>query len=160
MTNFNINFSFTFNELRNKWVVYELRCKNTGIVDYIGYNQLHRLFSFGDVLSNPLVDDKHPYICTVTDIVDSKNEAVQMRSFRCMSNGEVPRAMKYRSLASRSPFICHETGETFQTIQECVYRHGVGYGALCNHLNRKPGFKTVKGRTYSRNIPAQIQNNN
>lgn len=48
------------------------------------------------------------------------------------------------------PIKCNETGETFKSANAAATAHNVNYIQLLNHLNGKIGFKTVKGRTYSR----------
>ena len=43
---------------------------------------------------------------------------------------------------------CIETGEVFQSAQAAATAHDLTYGALLAHLQRRRGYKTVKGRTY------------
>lgn len=46
--------------------------------------------------------------------------------------------------------LCEQTGERWPTIVAAAKAHGVAASALSNHLNRKPGHKSVHGRTYRR----------
>lgn len=46
--------------------------------------------------------------------------------------------------------ICEQTGEQFNSMTECALALGLSSSALSNHLNRKPGHNTVKGRTFRR----------
>lgn len=46
--------------------------------------------------------------------------------------------------------LCNETGATWRTIAECAQSTGASMSALSNHLNQRPGFKTVKGLTFQR----------
>lgn len=49
-----------------------------------------------------------------------------------------------------SAVICNETGETFPNANACAKAHEIANSALINHLNNKPGHRSVKGRTYRR----------
>ncbi|RUW55586.1 hypothetical protein EOA32_00780 [Mesorhizobium sp. M1A.F.Ca.ET.072.01.1.1] len=44
--------------------------------------------------------------------------------------------------------ICNETGEEFESISHAARVHCLSQSALSNHLNQKPGHKSVKGKTY------------
>lgn len=64
-------------------------------------------------------------------------------------------AENYKSLLklTRVPprhVLCNETGERWKTLKEAAQAHNLAESALSNHLNGKPGHKTVKGRTYRR----------
>lgn len=47
------------------------------------------------------------------------------------------------------PVFCVETGERFFSVYAAAKAHKLTYSAILNHLKRLPGFKTVKGRTYT-----------
>ena len=49
-----------------------------------------------------------------------------------------------------SRIACVETGQEFNTAAEACRTLGLNSSALSNHLNGKPGFKTVKGKTFTR----------
>lgn len=49
---------------------------------------------------------------------------------------------------------CIETGEIFESQADCARTLGLNKSQLCNHLNRLPGYKSVKGRTFEKCRPA------
>lgn len=46
--------------------------------------------------------------------------------------------------------VCDQTGQVFETLAEAARTYELNPGALSNHVNGKPGFKSVKGKTFSR----------
>lgn len=46
--------------------------------------------------------------------------------------------------------VCNETGETFDSMGEAARHFDASVSAISNHIANRPGFKTVKGRTFSR----------
>lgn len=56
----------------------------------------------------------------------------------------------YSFTTGKSAVRCVETGEVYKSGYAAAKALGLGWSALCNHLNGKPGFKTVKGFTFTR----------
>lgn len=50
---------------------------------------------------------------------------------------------------NRKVIKCNETNQVFRTQQDACQFFGISTGNMSNHLRHKPGFKTLKGRTFS-----------
>jgi hypothetical protein len=46
------------------------------------------------------------------------------------------------------PVMCDQTGEIWPSARAAATAHGLTPSALSNHLARKAGFATVRGKTY------------
>jgi len=56
---------------------------------------------------------------------------------------------KYYDISEVLVVLCNQTGEIFSNAFTAANHHNLTYSALHNHLKRKRGHKTVKGRTYN-----------
>ena len=56
----------------------------------------------------------------------------------------------YSFTTGKSAVKCIETGEMYKSGYAAAKAMGLSWSALSNHLNNKPGFKTVKGFTFVR----------
>lgn len=57
---------------------------------------------------------------------------------------------RYSFTTGKSAVKCVETGDVYKSGYAAAKALGLGWSALSNHLNNKPGFKTVKGLTFVR----------
>lgn len=60
----------------------------------------------------------------------------------CNERGRVP--------TGRTMIRCIETGEVFENSSKACEQYSIPPGNMSNHLNRKPGHKTLKGLTFER----------
>ena len=135
-------------ELKKLYVIYELRDIHTAAIVYVGCAPLIQLMSLPDVWRNPRFDEDKYYILDVTDYCENKIAAKNLHAQRIREKASWPEYNRY-SYEHKGMIICEQTGEVFETIADAARVHAIDPGALSNHLNRKPGFKSVKKRTYS-----------
>lgn len=60
----------------------------------------------------------------------------------------IVRAWSHRNNGRGKAVRCVDTGEQWSTINEAASATETSYAQMHNHLNRRVGYKTVKGRTY------------
>lgn len=133
------------NEVVKQWVVYSVRDIQTAKMIFVGTSKITQLFNFADFrkLDNYNMDDS--YIIMIEDIVDNIGLAERSAAtIRIKNNVRI-----YPQLRS-TPVRCVDTGETFNSLVDACQTHGLTQSHLSNHLNRKPGFKTVKGKIYEK----------
>jgi hypothetical protein len=58
--------------------------------------------------------------------------------------------MKGKSIGVSRIIICNETKQEFKSITEAARAFNADLSNMNNHVNRKPGFKSVKGHTFRR----------
>ena len=143
-------------EIRASWVVYTHKDAG-GVVRFVGVTELADLFYMPDARNNSLW---HEYFGKPGDAIEI--EAVTIATSAKDAQMEQRRLIgQYQPICNLRGFyvdvsqqgvLCIETGETFESAAECARMHGLTYSALVAHLNRKPGHKTVKGKTYQRKI--------
>lgn len=142
-----------FNEL---FAIYTLKDAD-GAIRFVGVTRLSHLFEFEDARNNsewanvfgkPLATID----INVTALTTNEREAyaeqrrlITMYQPHCNLKGFY-QAAKYQSV------ICNETQEVFPNAAQCAKAHQIDASALGNHLKQRPGFKTVKGRTYSYHV--------
>lgn len=121
----------------------------TADVVFIGMCPFYQMGVLPDAKSNPFFKDDTNYILHVTDVCSTKGEALKTHSNRIRDNGPMPIMNKHGYFYKRKGLIeCIETGVTYQTASEAARINGSTQSNLSNHLNNKPGFRSVKGKTY------------
>lgn len=148
----NIRVITTANDIRQLYAVYT-HSDGEGVVKYVGVTPLSELFTLKDALCNSLwspMFGKHMQTLeiNVVGLTASEHEAYnEQRRLIAQHNAEFNKRGFYVD-PKKQAVVCVETGERFATITECARAHNLSYPALHGHLARKPGFKTVKGKTY------------
>lgn len=131
-------------KLTKKWCVYTLTDVSTNKIVYVGHIKLLQLFAFIDArLAN--VDLNKFYTIRVIELCENSGLALRSAMIKTRELGLkiVPKSRSFR-------VYCVNTGETFNSIKETCMVHGLQASNLSNHLNNKPGFNTVKGKTYKK----------
>lgn len=64
-------------------------------------------------------------------------------------DGKMPEFNKrFRTYNGGKLVFCYTTGQTYPSATEAAKTLNLSLSALCNHLNKKPGFRTVKGHVF------------
>lgn len=145
-----------FTDVRQLYAVYT--CADTnGVIQYVGVSLLSKLFTLEDAYNNSefsrifadiysSIEIKCVSLTTIEGeaLAEARN-LIRTHAPHCNLRGFYQRP-EYQSV------VCDQTGEIFHSVRACATAHGLSASALSNHLNRKPGYKTVKGKTYRRQI--------
>lgn len=154
----NINVLSVANDVRTLYAIY-MHKNIDGVVEYVGVTPLTELFSFTDAECNSLWSETFTkgrnigIEIVVMGLTPSEPEAfIEQRKLIAQYQ---PRCNKmgYWIDPKYQVVQCDQTGETWPNINAACKAHNLTYSALFNHLKRKPGYKSVKGRTYSRVMP-------
>jgi len=144
-----------FRKLSKDWAVYYIMDGLTAKVEFVGLCVLSQLFAAPDISSNPMFDQKfpdgHPVILQVSSIFKTKAEALKHQS-ELIRQYNLYKVMAQGRFMRTAPIICNETEEEFKTLAEAAARHGISASNLSNHLNHKPGFNTIRNKTYRRKV--------
>lgn len=140
-------------KLSQEWAVYIIFDGITAKVEYVGMCLMSQLFSIPDAFANSafikMFPDGHPVILRVDDVFKIKAEAIKRQAI-LINDHQLYKIMALGRFGRSAPIICNETGETFPTLADAARAHGIAAGNLSNHLNHKPGFRSLRNRTYSR----------
>lgn len=141
------------NKLAQEWAVYIIFNGITAKIEYVGMCLLSQLFSVPDAFANSafakIFSNGHPAILRVDDIFRTRTEAMKRQGI-LITEHQLYKIMAEGRFGRSAPIVCNETGETFPTLADAARAHGIGAGNLSNHLNHKPGFRSLRNRTYSR----------
>lgn len=152
----NVHVITTASDIRQLYAIYTHSDAN-GVIQYVGVTPLSELFTLQDAQCNSVWHDVFSKPLTtlemrVVALTPSEKEAyVEQRRLIAIHNPHCNRK-GYWIDPKRQGVTCNETGETWETVKDAAAAHGLTYSALHAHLNRKPGHRTVKGRTYSRTM--------
>ncbi len=141
--------------LKTAYVTYQLRNHN-GLVQYVGTCRLSRIMQLPDAIRHPdfatMFDTSKPISIEGIFISNSRTDchAKRIELIKSLNLKPVGGELKGQH---NVPITCVETGEVFHTLQDVVKAHGCTLAALCNHLQHKPMYNTVKGKTYYRGLP-------
>lgn len=149
----------TANDVRSLYAIYTHRDVDR-VVQYVGVTPLSELFQMTDALCNSRWPDTFGKPVTTLEIevialTASEKEAYQEQRRLIMLYHPPCNRRGYHIAPENQHVVCNETGETWATIREAATAHGLSYSQLHSHLKRKPGYKSVKGKTYSRTVPQQ-----
>lgn len=120
---------------------------------YVGVGRMTDIVNFTELVKNPAFIPTEPWSVKVFSShiteIEARNSTYKVIAV-LSPNKEVPEFNKhsYRN-RYRSHVICNETGTIYKTASEASHMIGVSSGRMSNHLSRKPGYKTIKGLTYT-----------
>lgn len=140
----------TIQTLKKSWVIYSIFHWKTAKVVYVGMCKMNVLFALPDFqgLNTDTILENDAFSLKIINISDDKKEALKLHVNAIREHG-VPDLNKYGHYKKRRSRIqCVETGEIWNTIQECARVQGIDPGALSRHLRALPGHVTVRGMTY------------
>lgn len=128
---------------KSKWVVYFLLTVLRPEIQFVGACRLEDVYKFpgykgdSDTVFNVMFDSLH----------DSKIEADKRQVELIKTYG-----LAAKMAANNFVMVeCIETGERWKNAHQAAIAHDIDHGALKRHLARRPGYKSVKSRTY-RNV--------
>lgn len=120
------------------------------VIVYIGTCKLVDVFMFPDARRNSewlrLINAKSNLRIVITHIGD-KNDCYNQH-VNSVSHYRPHCNMRGHIASHTQKIRCIETGEIFNTQTEIVKTHNVSTSAVSNHLAKRPGHNTVKGKTY------------
>lgn len=147
----------TVADITNSVCVYSHMDARDGQVKYVGMCALTEVLNFTDARCNSLWPDiflkpDAQIIITVESLHGSEQEAIKARYdfINALPVKPICNAKGYNIAPHRQDVLCNETGERWKSVKETAQAHNLSESALSNHLNGKPGYRTVKGRTYRR----------
>ena len=137
-----------------------------GVVVYLGLCPIKEVYNAPDARNNTewikMTNGDKPVTITVLHAAENANDCINYR-YRIFKEQGTPicnaKGQFYSSILTN--VRCIETGEMFESQSQCARILGLNKSQLCNHLNRLPGFKTVKGRTFEKcHPPASVDSYN
>jgi len=152
----NIHLITTASDVRQLHAIYT-HSDIDGKVQYVGVTPLSMLFTLHDAQCNSLWPDKFGAPLTTLELkvialtASEKEAYLEQRRLIALHNPECNKKGFYAD-PRQQQVQCIETGEIWETAADACRAHGLSTSALSNHLNRKPGHRTIKGRTYVRTM--------
>lgn len=136
----------------NYWYVYTLsKTSKPQELLYIGAAKINDIFTFKDLLKNPTFEIDQSYQINVLSkyerLMDAKNAVGA--AVRTLNDHRIP-PLNFTNYQRRNRMIiCDQTGVQYRSQVECARTHGINQGQLSKHLSREPGFRSIKGLTFS-----------
>jgi hypothetical protein len=144
-----IEIDATMNERDQLWSVYTMTDPTIGEIIFVGHCKLSDVLKTPDVRGIPQFDPNRLHMLEVISIHRTAAEA-RVVSSKLITQLNRPKLNQSMALTRHCPIECVETGQRWQNATEVCRQQGVHSSALSNHLNNKPGYKTVSGLTYRR----------
>jgi hypothetical protein len=151
-----VDFMGDFHE---KWCVYEIWTYNEAETRdeciFIGVCRLVHLFNFPDARRNTEWPKRVTQRTVITVIIRASGTAPECynergRLFSTMQPRPICNAQGFDTHGTTTRVICNETGQTFETQTDACATLGINPGRLSQHLNGRPGARTVNGYTFRR----------
>lgn len=133
------------NQLRDLNVFYTLS-DSVGVIQFIGVDKWEELLQLKTVRKKRNFPDVFtPDLPTTITVIHygSADECHAMELDYLRRNPWPPLC---------SYCVCNDTSQQFTSVAEAAKAHGLSGSALYNHLNNRPGYASVKGRTYRKGI--------
>lgn len=150
-----LKITTNLSELPDQYVVYSL--SDAEGVKYIGVCKFVEMPVISDARSNTLFPTCFPEgkIATLEMVWSNpkKHECLIQAARLVEIYKPIMNLKGFVHTENTAPITCNETGEVFQTIADVCMSHNISAGNLSQHLNHKPGFKSIKGKTYRRGGP-------
>lgn len=146
-----VNTDIVYKQLSELFIVYLLTDLEDNKPYHVGLCRANELLQIPDARRIPQFDENRRLRLQTLITCKTLGEAKQRQSEMLTMMGGWPKLSKDR-LGGVAPkmIYCHETGEYFRTIADVTKKYGGTQSAMSNHLNRKPGFRSVLGKMYSR----------
>ena len=136
--------------ITNQWCIYTLQNK-AGVLVFIWAAKLANAMSARDAMSNPALKDDEDYYFQIAGVYPDQRHA-QAALGEYLRKNPWPEFNKTVRWNRRTRVKCNETGQTWRNGAECASQLGINRAQLSQHLRRNPGYKTIRGLTFS-NIP-------
>ena len=140
--------TFTPSQFEKLFAVYKLINTANNHTVFIWYSKAVDILSLTSLKSNPAFDANAQYTLQIMsyhlNLIEAQNAAGAL-----MQREGMPDLNKTLRWNRKGPIICNETGQKFRNQAEAVQMMGINQSRLCQHLRGVPGYKTVKGLTFS-----------
>lgn len=146
----NIQLKIAMNQADEFWAVYSLQDENN--VVFIGNCNFTDVLKMPDVRGIPQFDPNKQYTLQVISVHHTAAEA-KVAASKLTTQHNRPVLNQSAAMKRHCAVKCVETGKIYYNATECANQNGIKQSALSNHLNNKPGYRTVKGNTYVRVVP-------
>lgn len=141
-----INIKATMNEIDQLWSVYTMTADE---IEFVGHCKLVDVLKTPDVRGIPQFERGKQYQIEVTSVHNNAAEA-RIAASKLTTQLNRPKLNQSMALTRHCPIQCVETGQQWDSATDCVKQQGIKGSALSNHLNNKPGHRTIRGLTYRR----------
>lgn len=120
---------------------------------YVGCCRLRDVYLCPDARRNPqwqtLITEAIPVELRIIATADHQYECMKLASE--LVGRHRPYCNMYAAAhAGKAIVTCVTTGKSYPTSAEAAINEGVSTSALSNHLNGRPGYKSVKGKMFRR----------
>lgn len=148
------NKFYTSQELMSNYFVFGIVREEDNAVVYIGYSLLRNFFTFRTLINNPIwreyIGERKFTIILLSNHTAEQNARIEMRNaigqYKPIIN------MDKRFYLNQGRVTCNETGTIYRNASEACLALGLPTSAMSNHLNGKPGHRTIKGLTFRRGL--------
>lgn len=149
-----INITVTREALdKHTWCVYLHFINGDTTPIFAGVCRVRALLDMQEARGNSawteLVLGPTPIRIALIHTTDSYYEAVNFRMKYIIAQKPICN-MQGKSIGVSRIIVCNETGQEYASITEAARKMDAGLSNMTNHINRKPGFKSVKGYTFRR----------
>lgn len=115
---------------------------------YVGYEKLTKIATLENLFLLPNFKKDLQYVVTIEGPCDNWIEAENGVALKIRENEKTPPLNKTMWSIKTQSVMCRETGKIFLNASECAHLEGISNGNLSRHLKGRPGYKTLKGKTY------------
>ena len=149
MTQFSQDAMIKYNSsaMNDEFIIYEVFDPAIVEIVYIGCCPTLQFMTLPDLRQNRLFQHGKDYLIKPISTHQGKGTAIKVHA-QLTGTGKMPHYNKLGYFLKRGKIICDQTGETFSTINEAAEANFCSSSNLSNHLNHKPGFNSVKGKTF------------
>lgn len=119
---------------------------------FMWYDRLADIISMKSLMRTNGFDRNKPYTYVLlsghNNRIDAENSLVVWLN-KSELKGKTPcYNFKFRNYNNNQRIVCLQTGDIFNTAKEACMLLGLSTSALCNHLAKRAGFRSVKGLTF------------
>lgn len=146
-----IALEFSATTIQNQYCVYSHSV--SGILYYIGFCKFEDVLRAPDAKRNvewqKLVAPQPVVQLQIVAVADRMHDASNLAF--TLRRLHKPHCNVYGRTDKRStPILCVETGERYETAAAACRALGIEQSTMSNHLNNRPGYKTIHAKTFKR----------
>lgn len=134
----------------SKYYVYSIH-DSKGRCMYVNYGKWMDALSMAKVRGNPVVDPEQTYQVVLHSAHDKEGDAYnQIGKIVKMYCPTYSPPWQYTTSMNRYIKVqCDQTGEVYNSASHACQTLGIPQSRMSQHLSRRPGYKTIKGMTFS-----------
>ena len=137
---------FTRGDFTNKYWVYAVHTADDREPKFIWYDRLCDIITQSSLKRTEDYDPNVLYEFKILKCCDSKLKAEMSLNEIIDMNGKTPPYnLRFYTYNNKYRIACIETGDVYNNASEACRLLKLPMSAMSNHLQRKPGFKQVKG---------------